>query len=421
MSSVLILDNGCYELKAGYASDVTDPLRVTNAITRSKDRRVYIGNDVKNCKDYAGLVYRRPQEKGQLYNWECQKVIWDSVFYGKGLPLGKEVDPSDTSLILTEAPYTLPALSSNMDQIVFEEYGFDSYYRCSSGSLVPWNNLSEELYGVPQSKNASPVTECALVIESGFSATHILPVILGEVYWPAVKRVDVGGRLLTNYLKETVSFRYYNMMDETYLMNVVKEKLCFVSTNYYNDIEEWNANRRKNRFQATYVLPDYSNLSVSKVGYVVDPASTDSRLNDHQTLTLANERFMIPEILFNPSDIGLNQSGIAEATRQALDSCPEEVRSLLMANVVLTGGNANFPGYKERMEKEIRSVTPEGFHLRVGKPEDTVAYAWQGGRSLGLQPDMLARAYVTKKDYMEYGGNVCTSRFGSKNLEVTVS
>ena len=43
---------------------------------------------------------------------------------------GKVIDPDDIHLILTEQPYQLPQLSTNTDQIIFEEYGFNKYYRC---------------------------------------------------------------------------------------------------------------------------------------------------------------------------------------------------------------------------------------------------------------------------------------------------
>jgi hypothetical protein len=50
-------------------------------------------------------------------------------------------------------------------------------------------------------------------------------------------RIDVGGKLLTNHLKELVSFRQWNMMEETHVMNEVKEKCCFVSTQFAADLE----------------------------------------------------------------------------------------------------------------------------------------------------------------------------------------
>jgi hypothetical protein len=34
---------------------------------------------------------------------------------------------------------------------------------------------------------------------------------------------------LTNYLKEIVSMRQYNMVDETYIMNEVKEAVCYLA------------------------------------------------------------------------------------------------------------------------------------------------------------------------------------------------
>jgi actin-related protein len=50
-------------------------------------------------------------------------------------------------------------------------------------------------------------------------------------------RVDVGGKLLTNHLKELVSYRQWNMMEETFIVNDVKEKCCFVSPDLKRDLE----------------------------------------------------------------------------------------------------------------------------------------------------------------------------------------
>ena len=50
-------------------------------------------------------------------------------------------------------------------------------------------------------------------------------------------RLDIGGKLLTNYLKELLSFRQFDLMGETYITNDVKERCCYVSTNYDGDME----------------------------------------------------------------------------------------------------------------------------------------------------------------------------------------
>ena len=37
------------------------------------------------------------------------------------------------------------------------------------------------------------------------------------------KRVNIGGKLLTNYLKEVVSYRQWNMMDEFKIIDQVRK------------------------------------------------------------------------------------------------------------------------------------------------------------------------------------------------------
>jgi actin-related protein len=41
--------------------------------------------------------------------------------------------------------------------------------------------------------------------------------------------LDIGGKLLTNLLKETLSFRQWDMMDETCLVSAIKERCCFIA------------------------------------------------------------------------------------------------------------------------------------------------------------------------------------------------
>lgn len=46
---------------------------------------------------------------------------------------------------------------------------------------------------------------------------------------------------------------------------------------------------------------------------------------------------------------GSKQGGIADAVMQAVAASPEEVKSLLLANIVLVGGNCKLPGFAERL------------------------------------------------------------------------
>lgn len=164
-------------------------------------------------------------------------------------------------------------------------------------------------------------------------------------------RLNVGGKFLTNYLKEVISYRQYNMMEETHLINNVKEQCCFISQDFSADLERI---KLKKGGEVKYVLPDYSN---SKEGHMLPEGKAVQE--GQQILVLGNERLVIPEILFTPSDVGRDpldqlttgskQGGLAEAVIQAVTASPEELRSLLLANIVLVGGTCKLPGLLERL------------------------------------------------------------------------
>ena len=63
----------------------------------------------------------------------------------------------------------------------------------------------------------------------------------GSVVLEAVKRVNIGGKLLTNLLKENLSFRQVNVQDCTFLVNQIKEKFCYLSLDVFRGM---NVNSR---------------------------------------------------------------------------------------------------------------------------------------------------------------------------------
>lgn len=56
-----------------------------------------------------------------------------------------------------------------------------------------------------------------------------MPLICAQAQWYAARRLDVGGKVLTNLLKETLSFRQWDVMNEAWLIQAVKEKCCFLA------------------------------------------------------------------------------------------------------------------------------------------------------------------------------------------------
>ena len=86
------------------------------------------------------------------------------------------------------------------------------------------------------------------------------------------------------------------MMDETHLINTIKEKCCYISQDFASDLEK---SKHARYGEIKYALPDYSH---SQEGYIL--AEGETIRDDQQILVLGNERFAIPEVLFTPSDVG---------------------------------------------------------------------------------------------------------------------
>merc|ERR1712241_729770 len=61
-------------------------------------------------------------------------------------------------------------------------------------------------------------------------------------------------------------------------------------------------------------------------------------LPDGNIITVGSERFRCPEVLFQPSFIGKEASGVHDTTFQSIMKCDVDIRKDLYANVVLSGG-----------------------------------------------------------------------------------
>ncbi|KAL8716856.1 MAG: hypothetical protein Q9225_005847 [Loekoesia sp. 1 TL-2023] len=438
----LVIDNGAYSIKAGFAHPLPtleDCHVIPNCLARERDKKIWVGAEVDECRDFGEMSFRRPVEKGYLVNWEAEKAIWDSSFLSPKSKLN--CDPHDANLILTEAPNTPVALQTNTDQVVFEEYGFATYSRhigcclpakeslCCSLSITPGPSLNayhdiQHFFSAPARNSHTPAvpTECLLVIDSGFSHSTVTPLYNGRPIQQAIRRLDIGGKLLTNYLKELLSIRHYNLMNEEHLVNEAKEKISFVSNDFRGGLEQtWqgivsdNGTKRENdgrEIIIDYVLPDYNTGSkgylrphdpslaarMKKRGAMADPGGI---VEDF--MTLGNERFAVPELLFSPMDVGMKEAGLPETVLQSLSGLPQGLWPAMLANILVIGGNALIDGFMERLELEFRQLAPAECMVRAARAPDPIKSTWLGGAYLAADRTALKAVQVTKQEYLEHG------------------
>ncbi|OWF49870.1 Actin-related protein 5 [Mizuhopecten yessoensis] len=79
---------------------------------------------------------------------------------------------------------------------------------------------------------------------------------------------------------------------------------------------------------------------------------------EYYRLHLAIERIRVPELLFQPSMLGLEQAGIAETMNYILKKHDADRQNSLAQNVFLTGGNALFRNFQQRLQSELLEMRP---------------------------------------------------------------
>ncbi|KAI1497927.1 actin-domain-containing protein [Biscogniauxia marginata] len=430
-SRTLVIDNGAYTMKAGFVAgdNIDKPRIIPNCIARDRDRKTYVASALDACKDLSEVAFRRPVEKGFVVNWEAEKEIWEHEFFDDKAP--QRCDPSETRLLLSEPSNSLPILQANCDQVVFEEFGFASYYR----GIGPSFNAYHDVQAILRTPRA-PATvaqlpaEVILLIDTGYSHTTITPILQGKPLHPAVRRLDVGGKFLTNYLTRLLSLRHYDMRNEPHIVNEMKEAACYVSLDFNGDLERtWKGTRGERRepylagggIAKDYVLPDFHTRTKGVIRDF-DPVQTSRARklavgeSSEDVLTLRNERFAVPELLFHPSDIGMRQLGIPGLVMESLRVLPIGLWPGLLANIVVVGGNALFDGFIERLQKEIVKLVPNDCIVRVARPIDPITCTWSGGANLAKH-EHIDTLSVTKQEYEEYGAPWVARKF-STGLEL---
>ena len=130
-------------------------------------------------------------------------------------------------------------------------------------------------------------------------------------------------------------------------------------------------------------------------------------LPDGQVIAIADERFRCPEVLFNPSIIGMESVGIHETTYNSIMKCGVDIRREdLYSNIVLSGGIDDVPEVApDRMSKEITALAPSSMKIKVVAPPERKYSVWIGG-SILASLSTFQQMWIAKSEYDESGPSI---------------
>ena len=361
----LVIDNGTGFTKNGFAGE-DQPRSVFPTIigypkyqiimtdVEHYVREYYIGEEAINLRGVLKLVY--PVEHGQVQDWDAMERIWHYTFYND-----LRVNPNEHPVLLTEPPLNKNQNKEKMAELMFDTFNVPAMYISMQAIL--------SLYASGRTTG--------IVVDSGDGVTHIVPVYEGFAISHAIHRSDIGGRDVTDYLSRLLRQRGYSLSSsaEREIVRDIKERLCYVAL---DPEKELKLAEKVSGMEKTYTLPD------------------------GETLTIGAERFMAPELFFNPGAIGSEENPLDELIYRSIQNCDVDLRRDLYANIVLSGGSTMFPGLKERLHKELTELVPETMEVKIIAPPERRYSVWIGGSILSSLKT-FAKLWVTKKEYKEIG------------------
>lgn len=162
-----------------------------------------------------------------------------------------KANPEEHPAVLTEKPFMPNKIRESMAELFFEKFNVPSMYFGLSAvfSMYALGTITGESrnYLVLLTTCSNDYYNIGLVIESGESFTMAIPVFEGKIETAFTRKLDIGGGVLTDYLKDTLAKRgiyivvtvllcywrvrsgyVFNKYAERELVRDIKNKLCYL-------------------------------------------------------------------------------------------------------------------------------------------------------------------------------------------------
>jgi len=382
----IVIDLGSSTIKVGYAGQDA-PLQVVSAVVghvrgdhfmdlekhAHVDKDVYVGDEVWAYRDV--LKVTRVIKNGAVQHWNDFELLLKHILHDE---LKLPEDLHEYPVLLTEPPLNPKANRERLMKCMFETFNFAAVYVANTATL--------SLYSI------GAVT--GIVVECGYDVSTSVAVFEGEPIPNSLRRLDVAGRELDNYMIRLLNMRGYRFNElraiDQFLIRDIKESLCEVASDAAA-LAEAKAEAPEEEYDTSSngndMLPGYEKKAVP------------------DKLSIGTERFDCPEALFNPGPItgkDLLVPGIQMMVMQTVGAVAMDLVKPLYSNVLLSGGTTMLTGFTHRLEEEIKQRVPGTVPVTMVAPPQRHIAVWAGGSVLAMAKHFNFH-WVSREEYDEYG------------------
>lgn len=414
-SPAVVIDIGSGFTKMGFAGNTEPQLVMPTCVAHSTKKGgmvhisqpqaagfdeadFYIGEEAYRRKDFDGYLMSYPVSKGRFENWDdMERFLQLAIFRNL------RCMPEEHLFLLTEPPFNSPENRELTAEIMFETFNVKGLHIAVQAVLALYAQWVNDVKMVEAS--ATPDLT-GMVVDAGDGLTQVIPVADGFVIGSCIQEVPIGGRHVTEFIGDVLKERGEPVPPEQRLdaARQIKESHSYLCQDVVEERGKFDQDPRK--FKTISGLAPKTRAPWS--------------------ITAGYERFMAPEIFFQP-DIYTEARGLPSTTPlpdlvdNCILQCPIDYRRRLYGNIVLSGGSTTFMHFKERLKRDVQfrvdrrfqelqassGASPEPIVVQVGggtgKRLAHQRYAaWLGGSLFAAEPKFI-HACKTKQEYDECG------------------
>ncbi|MES1905036.1 MAG: hypothetical protein MHPSP_001532 [Paramarteilia canceri] len=355
----IVLDNGCYKLRAGFSGDCLPRLDIYNSFGKPRSyKSVFKASTAKShyfaedlCEKRGLLRYDSAYDSKNNLDINKQSLIWHHVFYEQ-----LRIAPEEHNILISCSPNSTLREKQSIVHSLFENFDFPAAFLTESSIL--------NLYSYGKSSGLS--------VDISYMNTRIFG------YWDAFKLNDVkeincmGGYQLEKLFSDELLKKGITLDRNNSQIDIIRnmiENYCFISKK-------------------------------SPINTSIEPIKI--KLPDCSEITLANELCDLTESYFNPESFYIEAKSLSQSIKDAIGRAPIDIRKSLFKNILLSGGSSMLKNLDFRINNELPN------HFRVLSSDDRNYSTWFGG-SIVSSIDSLE--WIKKSDYMEIGPSIVNRYF----------